>query len=182
MQSFPPVIAESLQSNLELAVKADPTLRMVQATHLILLYYKTLPDAPKAGYIPWHQDNGENDGEEDFPVVSFNIGDSCDFLINHVKPKVDSSHPFSDPANLAHRVKLESGDVLVFGGSSRYIWHSIHKIHENTAPDFLPFEGARLNFTFRYTPQILGREAEFATPSGAKLPRDNPFFKLSKMK
>lgn len=182
VKSFPPIIAEAFQKNIDLAVKTDPTIRMVQATHLILLYYKTLPEAPAPGFIPWHQDNGENDGDEDFPVVSFNIGDSCDFLINNQKPKISLAHSFSDPENLAHRVHLESGDVLVFGGPSRYIWHAIHKMHEDTAPEFLPFKGARLNFTFRYTPKILGKEADFATKPGAELPRDNPFFKLSKMK
>lgn len=182
LNSFPPIVAEALQSNLELAVHTDRTLRMVQATHLILLYYKSLPQSPASGFIPWHQDNGENDGEGDFPVVSFNIGDSCNFLISHVKPKIDSSHPLSDPTNLAHRVRFDSGDVLVFGGPSRHIWHAIYKIHNDTAPDFLPFKGARLNFTFRYTPKILGHEARFASTDGTELSRDNPFFNLSKMK
>lgn len=116
------------------------------------------------------------------PVVSFNIGDSCDFLVNRERPKVNVTHPLSNPANLAHRILFESGDVVIFGGPSRLIWHTIYKIHQNTAPQFLPFQNARLNFTFRYTPKLLGDEARFATQEASKLPKDNQFYKTTQMK
>ncbi len=182
VKSFPHIMADLCQRSIHLASKTDTAIKTVQATHLILLYYKTLPEAPVKEYIPWHQDNGENDGEDDFPIVSFNIGDSCDFLVSHGKPKTNSSHPLDNPINLAHRILFESGDVLIFGGPCRHIWHTIYKIHKNTSPGFLPFKDARLNFTFRYTPKILGDEARFATKPADKLPMDNQFYKLTKMK
>ncbi len=159
---FPSIVADLCQRNVHLAAKNDTTIKTDKATHLNLLYYKTIPEIPEQGFIPWHQDTEETDGEGGLPIVSFNIGDSCDFLINNVKPKIDASHPRSNPLNLAHRVRLESGDVLIFGGPSRHIWHSVYKIHENTAPSFLDFKDARLNYTLRYTPKVLGREAELA--------------------
>lgn len=181
LDAFPEIVSELFTRTLYQAIEQDPTLKFAKATHEIVLYYKTLLEPPKEGYIPWHQDNGENDGEADFPVVSFSLGDACDFLINEQKPRIDHGHPISNPKNLAHRVYFESGDALIFGGASRFIWHSIFKIYPNTAPEFLPFKGARINFTFRNTPGIIGHEDLYATVGADTLGKDNRFFKLSKM-
>lgn len=182
LSSYPSILSTLAQKNLTLACEADKTLRPVTLTHSILLYYKTMYDAPKNGFIPWHQDNGENDGDEDYPVVAFTLGDSCEFLINHSKPKTSVERPIYNPGNLAHNLLFESGDLLFFGGPSRKIWHSIFKIHPGTAPSYLPFEGARLNATLRYTPELLGQESRFATQDAATLPQSNQFYDQLKMK
>lgn len=48
-------------------------------------------------------------------------------------------------------VRLESGDVLLFGGDSRMIYHGVSRVHRGTAPkpirDIL--RPGRLNLTFR---------------------------------
>jgi 2OG-Fe(II) oxygenase superfamily len=161
LERFPSVCNELCQSNLVRASEIDSSIHPIRATHLILLYYKTLAESPIGGYIPWHQDKDPNDGDQDKPVVSFTIGDSCEFLVCNDKPQISQTHTLSNPKNLAHRVLLESGDVLIFGGSSRKIHHSIFKMHRNTAPNSLPLQGARLNFTFRYAPKISGKEEKF---------------------
>jgi alkylated DNA repair dioxygenase AlkB len=76
------------------------------------------------------------------PVVSFSIGDSADFLYGDQRDE-----------DKAEQVKLESGDVLIFGGESRHVFHGVSAIHPNTAPKTLLEETnlrpGRLNLTFR---------------------------------
>jgi alkylated DNA repair protein (DNA oxidative demethylase) len=45
-------------------------------------------------------------------------------------------------------LRLESGDVFVFGGPARLRYHGVSRIEPGTAPAGLPFDG-RLNLTFR---------------------------------
>lgn len=179
---YPKVLTDLVEKNLALASQVDSTLKPIRPTHAIVLYYQTLDNLPPNGYMGWHQDNGENDGEADYPVVSFAIGDSCDFLVNYYKPKTDSQHPRANPSNLSHRVLFESGDVLIFGGPCRLIWHAIYHMHPQTAPHDLPLQNARLNLTFRYTPKLIGDEARFATVPAKELAPDNQFYQLSKMR
>ncbi|XVF25258.1 hypothetical protein REPUB_Repub13aG0197800 [Reevesia pubescens] len=76
------------------------------------------------------------------PVVSFSIGDSAEFLYGDQRV-VDK----------AEKVELESGDVLIFGGNSRHIFHGVTAIKQNTAPRGLLEETnirpGHLNLTFR---------------------------------
>lgn len=58
-------------------------------------------------------------------------------------------------------IKLESGDVVLFGGPQRMIEHCVHKVYPKTAPSFLPLEDVRLNFTFRDVPELLGKEGDW---------------------
>ncbi len=179
ISDFPSSILESSQRGLRIAAAEDDKLQEIVPTHLLALFYQTIQEAPTNGYIPWHRDNGENDGSGDFPVISFTLGDSCDFLINDSKPIVSKGFSLANPSNLAHRVLFESGDVLIFGGPKRYMWHSVHKIHKQTAPEYLPFNAARINLTLRYAPEIIGEESRFKTVSADQInPYDNPFFKL----
>lgn len=96
------------------------------------------------GRLGLHQDCDESQGtlHKGLPVVSFSIGDSADFLYGDQR----------DEDN-AEKVKLESGDVLIFGGKSRHIFHGVTTIHPNTAPKTLLEETnlrpGRLNLTFR---------------------------------
>jgi alkylated DNA repair dioxygenase AlkB len=76
------------------------------------------------------------------PVVSFSIGDSAEFL-------------YGDQRNIekAENVFLESGDVLIFGGESRHVYHGVSSIIPNSAPEELLQDTClcpgRLNLTFR---------------------------------
>uniref|UniRef100_A0A2N9EQF5 DNA N(6)-methyladenine demethylase n=1 Tax=Fagus sylvatica TaxID=28930 RepID=A0A2N9EQF5_FAGSY len=96
------------------------------------------------GRLGLHQDRDESRESlaRGLPVVSFSIGDKADFLYGDQRD-VDK----------AEKVELESGDVLIFGGKSRHIFHGVTAIHPDTAPKSLLEETnlrpGRLNLTFR---------------------------------
>lgn len=98
------------------------------------------------GRLGLHQDRDENKKSlmNGTPVVSFSIGDSAEFLYG-VERDVDT----------AKRVVLESGDVLIFGGPSRMIFHGVPSILPQTAPSWLiektNLRPGRMNLTFRQT-------------------------------
>jgi alkylated DNA repair protein (DNA oxidative demethylase) len=52
--------------------------------------------------------------------------------------------PFTD-------VELRSGDLLVFGGPSRRIFHGVPKVRNGTAPAGLGLPPGRLSLTLRET-------------------------------
>ncbi|KAL9683024.1 hypothetical protein QQ045_014836 [Rhodiola kirilowii] len=97
-----------------------------------------------SGRLGLHQDRDESEEslKKRLPVVSFSIGDRAEFLYSEQRDVVK-----------ADKVLLESGDVLLFGGKSRDIFHGVEKILPNTAPKSLLEESnlrpGRLNLTFR---------------------------------
>ncbi|XP_045830492.1 uncharacterized protein LOC123921842 isoform X2 [Trifolium pratense] len=97
-----------------------------------------------SGRLGLHQDRDESRESlrKGLPVVSFSIGDSAEFL-------------YGDQRNVekAESVFLESGDVLIFGGESRHVYHGVSSIIPNSAPEELLRDTClcpgRLNLTFR---------------------------------
>jgi alkylated DNA repair protein (DNA oxidative demethylase) len=81
-----------------------------------------------------HQDRDEADFAA--PVVSLSLGDSCLFRIGGLK-RADSTRSF----------RLNSGDVVVLGGSARLAFHGVDRIYPGTST--LLTEGGRLNLTMR---------------------------------
>ncbi|EXC01339.1 Alpha-ketoglutarate-dependent dioxygenase AlkB [Morus notabilis] len=96
------------------------------------------------GRLGLHQDRDESHESirKGLPVVSFSIGDAADFKYGDQRD-VDT----------AKEVMLESGDVLIFGGDARYVFHGVTTIHTNTAPKTLleqtDLRPGRVNLTFR---------------------------------
>ncbi|KAK7349725.1 hypothetical protein VNO77_07337 [Canavalia gladiata] len=96
------------------------------------------------GRLGLHQDRDESRESirKGLPVVSFSIGDSAEFL-------------FGDERDVgkAENVLLESGDVLIFGGKSRRVFHGVSSVLPNSAPEDLLKDAwlcpGRLNLTFR---------------------------------
>lgn len=88
------------------------------------------------------RDESRESLELGLPVVSFSIGDAGEFLYGDQRD-IDE----------AQKVVLESGDVLIFGGKSRHVFHGVTAIHKNTAPKALleatNLRPGRLNLTFR---------------------------------
>ncbi|KAJ0535218.1 putative DNA oxidative demethylase [Helianthus annuus] len=84
-----------------------------------------LPDICVANFYSYndrlglHQDCDEHVGGLDrgLPVVSVSIGESAEFLYGHTRDE-----------NKLEKVLLESGDVLIFGGKSRRIFHGVRRI------------------------------------------------------
>ncbi|XP_071691100.1 DNA N(6)-methyladenine demethylase ALKBH1D-like [Rutidosis leptorrhynchoides] len=69
------------------------------------------------------RDEGRSSLEGGLPVVSVTIGDSVRFVYSYTG---DMAH--------AKEITLQSGDVLIFGGESRHIYHGIKKIIPESAP------------------------------------------------
>ena len=88
------------------------------------------------------RDESRDSIDKGLPVVSFSIGDTATFLYGDQRD-----------ADQADHVLLESGDVLIFGGNSRNVFHGVTAIHTDTAPKFLLEETnlrpGRLNLSFK---------------------------------
>jgi alkylated DNA repair dioxygenase AlkB len=92
-----------------------------------------------------HQDKSESRDSlrRGVPVLSLSIGDAADFHFSQ-----------TGPDDMSSMVRLQSGDLLVFGGASRMIFHGVPGLHAGTAPselraapvNMLP---GRLSLTFR---------------------------------
>ena len=81
-----------------------------------------------------HQDRDETDFEA--PVISLSLGDSCLFRVGGPR-RGDPTRSF----------RLNSGDVVVLGGSARLAFHGVDRIYPGTST--LLAEGGRLNLTMR---------------------------------
>jgi alkylated DNA repair protein (DNA oxidative demethylase) len=75
------------------------------------------------------------------PVVSISLGDSAEFRFGN---DADRGRPWRD-------LVLESGDLFVFGGSSRLCYHGVTKVLDGTADPRLEVIGERYNLTIRET-------------------------------
>ncbi|KAH9617228.1 hypothetical protein KSS87_015090 [Heliosperma pusillum] len=98
----------------------------------------------ETGRLGLHQDRDESEESlsKGLPVVSFSVGDAAEFLYGNQRD-----------VKKAEKLVLESGDVLIFGGESRHVFHGISSIIPHSAPPFLLEEAGlrpgRLNLTFR---------------------------------
>lgn len=81
-----------------------------------------------------HQDRDENAFAA--PVVSVSLGDQCLFRVGGVS-RDDPTRSF----------RLSSGDVFVFGGESRLIFHGVDRIYPGTST--LLKNAGRINLTLR---------------------------------
>jgi DNA oxidative demethylase len=83
------------------------------------------------------------DGEEPShaPVVTISLGDTCTFRLAGIDRRTG---PFTD-------VELRSGDLLVFGGPTRRIYHGVPKVRSGTGPEEIGLPPGRLSITVRET-------------------------------
>ena len=119
-------------------------------THLLMVFY-----AAGRG-IFWHKDNAPNDGQNDHPVVSFSLGNTCTFGVCH-------NWSWQRGKEAARKMVLHSGDAILFGGRCRYIHHSVLGVTRGSAPPELSaiMGNARLNLTFRDAPGVAGLEGAY---------------------
>jgi alkylated DNA repair protein (DNA oxidative demethylase) len=80
-----------------------------------------------------HRDADERDFDE--PIVSVSLGLPTAFLIGGAERR-DSPRP----------LPVRSGDVVVFGGAARLLFHGVRPVKAGSDPLFGPF---RYNLTFR---------------------------------
>lgn len=80
-----------------------------------------------------HRDQDEEDASA--PIVSVSLGAAATFLWGGLRR-----------SDKTMRVRLESGDVVVWGGASRFVYHGVAPLKESAHP----LTGAvRINVTFR---------------------------------
>jgi hypothetical protein len=140
---FPPSMLQKCNQAVAAARRADSAMPVMNCTHLLTNMYTT-----KQGLV-WHRDIYENDGKSDHPVVNMCIGASCRFGFKH---KDD------DPERT---VILRSGDILLFGGPCRLIKHAVLEVLLDDCPSWMKDTPCRFSFTFRDSPEVIGREDEF---------------------
>lgn len=85
-----------------------------------------------------HQDKEERSSA---PVVSLSIGQTALFRAGNTETK---TRPYQD-------ILLASGDLLVFGGPSRFMYHGVPKLLEGTTPSGCLLPEGRINITLRVT-------------------------------
>jgi hypothetical protein len=103
VQEWPAWINQTIcNDSVQLARQEDQTIPTMTCTHILLLCYMN-----SAG-VGWHRDIYENDGEANKPVVTLNLGNSCDFIF---KDDHETEKTF---------ITLHSGDCLLFGGPKRH--------------------------------------------------------------
>jgi alkylated DNA repair protein (DNA oxidative demethylase) len=120
---------------------ADRTADYTPDTALVNLY-------GRGSTMGLHQDRDEACMA---PVVSLSLGDACTFRFGTPEHR---GRPYTD-------VRLESGDLVVFGGPSRMAFHGVPKVFDGSAPawcrEVLGAEPGRVNITLRETrPPTLG--------------------------
>ena len=100
--------------------------------------------SPRSPGILWHRDGDETlariRSRRGRPIISFSFGLSSDFRFKNSNTENDKI------------VRLDSGDVLIFGGPSRNMLHAVTKIYPNTTPKLLRwnYPEGRLNLTYRH--------------------------------
>lgn len=148
----PPTIPEEFQKFVQDGIQASHEFLKQQkgATNVVQEIPAMSPDIcivnfyNSSGRLGLHQDKDESQSSLDkgLPVVSFSIGETAEFMFGDDRDEEKIS-----------KVDLESGDVLIFGGESRLIFHGVNNTKPKTAPKWLTDETSlrpgRLNLTFR---------------------------------
>ncbi|HKE13386.1 MAG TPA: alpha-ketoglutarate-dependent dioxygenase AlkB [Kofleriaceae bacterium] len=93
---------------------------------------------PPGAHLGLHRDGEE---PSDAPVVTISLGDRCVFRLAGVDRR---TAPFTD-------IDMGSGDLLVFGGPNRRIYHGVPRVMSGTSPDGLGLPPGRLSITVRET-------------------------------
>ncbi|WP_354642892.1 alpha-ketoglutarate-dependent dioxygenase AlkB [Kitasatospora camelliae] len=134
VKAFPPELGELAHRALTAAYGSTGLERIAGAPD-----YR--PDIAVVNHYPHGAKMGlHRDREErvDAPVVSLSLGDSCVFRLGNTETR---TRPWTD-------LELRSGDLLVFGGRSRFAYHGVVRTHPDTADPALGLVG-RLNITVR---------------------------------
>ncbi|HEV7759070.1 MAG TPA: alpha-ketoglutarate-dependent dioxygenase AlkB [Acidimicrobiales bacterium] len=133
VKPLPPEITELSRAAVGAAYGVDgPEMRAYEPDAAIVNLY-----GPGAR-LGLHQDGEE---PSTAPVVTVSLGDTCTFRLAGVDRRTG---PFTD-------VELRSGDLLVFGGTNRRIYHGVPKVRPGTAPAGLGLVPGRLSITVRQT-------------------------------
>jgi alkylated DNA repair dioxygenase AlkB len=124
-------------------------------THVLLNAYPTVVG------MSWHQDSvGRHDGDKNAPVYTLSLGNDAEFIYRFTQKGIDN------------HIVLHSGDLLVFGGSLRNMFHCVKRVITDTFPGY----NIRYNLTFRTCSQLTDEEymnAQTETYNNKKLDEFN---------
>lgn len=146
LSNYPPEDAEFLKTcfvKFKHEIEAiDSTLIFPDVTHILTLWY------PDSFGMKWHTDGyGGNNGDIGAPVYSLTLGNSCVFEYKLVGTKEKIS------------VELHSGDIIVFGGPQRLMFHSVKKVRTGSFNKLENFN-ARINITARTCSDLTNEDDE----------------------
>ena len=137
-EAFPgDALREMCAEAVRAAQKVDDAMPDMNPTTCLVNFYKD------GAEFKWHKDSEDPKlvkSRAGPPIVSFSVGMSADF---------GYKYSFEDPTHEV--VRLNSGDVLLFGGPSRMIVHSVLNVHPGSMPGHLRGKmlNGRLNVTVR---------------------------------
>jgi len=150
LKEFPPLMT-ALQEAIREEVLAANFCGDAPASVAIINYY-----GGRSNGMGWHADadtdppNVSPEEAQSSAVVSLSIGAACDFCYRDAI-STGRGRGGRGSNRTEHRLRLESGDVLVFGGPSRGIEHCVDGLHgEQSKPKWLKMPPGRINITFRY--------------------------------
>lgn len=144
--ALPPALWEIVKSAAETASEACASVPSISPGVCLVNHYT------HSGRLGMHQDRSEQADtlRRGSPVVSISIGDACEFGYSDSRPEeVDAALAALGGGDKVKSVRLDSGDVLIFGGPSRMLFHGVNKIFPNHRPKGLVLAPGRLNLTFR---------------------------------
>lgn len=100
------------------------------------------PDIALINFYDEHARMGQHQDKDELSpaaVVSLSIGDAAVFRFGNTENR---GRPYRD-------VRLESGDLVVFGGPSRLAYHGVPRVFPGTADTSTGLTGGRINITLR---------------------------------
>lgn len=140
---FDPSLGQDCKRIVDTAMESDSKMPAMNCTHVLINMY-TNSDG-----LVWHRDIYENDGQKDHPIVLQSVGASCKFGLQH-----EDDGPVRE-------LIIRSGDALLFGGPCRLIKHAVLDVMLDECPAWMADNPVRVSFTYRDSPNVLGREHEF---------------------
>jgi len=138
VDAFPDGELEALCARaVDAAQNVDKAMPDFNPTTVLVNFYKD------GAEFKWHKDSEDPKlvkSKTGPPIVSFSVGLSADF---------GYKYSFEDPNHKT--IRLNSGDVLLFGGPARMIVHSVLNVHPGSMPGHLRGKmlNGRLNVTVR---------------------------------
>jgi hypothetical protein len=171
IDKFPERLAELCLECVSLAQSATKTIPSMNPTTTLVNFYKGkyfpfapfhLPVCPydtdtfifivsDNAQFKWHRDSEDPTIANTChapPIVSFTVGLSCDFAVK--KEFHDTDH---------RTIRLNSGDVVLFGGESRML---VHRYVPAFPKSLRLFANTKLTFLFIYRKRVAGRSANNA--------------------
>eukprot|EP01127_Copromyxa_protea_P001833 TRINITY_DN11742_c0_g1_i1.p1 TRINITY_DN11742_c0_g1~~TRINITY_DN11742_c0_g1_i1.p1 ORF type:complete len:271 (-),score=45.07 TRINITY_DN11742_c0_g1_i1:162-974(-) len=134
---FPDRFKPLVEKFVKKARMVDKTMPDMEPNTVLMNYYQ------EGATFKWHKDSEDPlliKTKEGRPIVSFSVGMSCTFGYKNHYDDVEYK-----------TVQLNSGDVLLFGGESRMIVHSVVNVIPRSMPGPLmsKMRTGRLNLTVR---------------------------------